>query len=661
MALILSDAAPVLYNPDRVLREDWRAFFVKHRRDRFILECIEGPVTMSGARMLLNMMLCMPLIVRKRPISLKHLTLEGLYSSKVQADVENNIVDSLEELSYGRLPLGPDIMQNKMAPHSMVYTNLGAYHLTIDIFGIADTILQPELRPYLEFDYGDVNDKDIMRMEKLYRENCEKLDEVIRSDELPINVFRAPLLCGALKAGQFRQFLGSRGPADDVDDHMFKRPVIGSYLSGMTGAMDVLMESRPAAKAKFFSKEKMSDAAYLSRKVHIQNAIIGKLYPGDCGTTVYADYTVNHVTFPYYKGKWFVGKDGQLTELTTKTMDEVIGKETRFRSVGGCQHTNGYCEVCGGTLTKTFSHNGNLGFLANVKATTQAGQQVLSAKHLTVSTSITYHVPGTLDHFLTAVDNQIYVKPSERYRAKNMALGFRLNDVNKLRDLRHQGKQNGSYFSDMKITCLMLGKMQDGELVSKTTRDSLKQEPDIYPHLSPQLLWTIKHHPEDAFIKENVWWFKLDHVNLDEPLMQCVVINNSIRFFFDALKRKIRNFDRYTSLSEATNDMAKFLWERVDPHITHVETMVRAAMVSGPTDFRIPVVTDPERIMFRSLNQTIPVRSIGSLLAYERFAITVSKPSTFVIPRIDTWYDQFLGTTDMIERDMHWPPKRNAA
>jgi hypothetical protein len=243
------------YDPQTALTTDWRTFFFDRQNDMFILPCIEGDVEIQGNWMLLNIMIVMPLILRKRPISRdKHLMLEGIYTATEQAKRLTEVSRSLEEVGYTREQIGHDIIMSTNNAHNMCYTHLGAFIQTIDIFSIAETVLQEKAKPTLTMDYGNIEDRNIKRMEKAFKDQCEKVDVLLSGDGLRYNVFRGSLLTGGLKKGQFYQFVLSAGPKTDTNDDLFLRPVVGSFLTGFTGIKDLAIESRSASKATHYNK-----------------------------------------------------------------------------------------------------------------------------------------------------------------------------------------------------------------------------------------------------------------------------------------------------------------------------------------------------------------------------------------------------------------------
>jgi hypothetical protein len=656
--------SPVYYDPQRALTEDWRTFFYDHKDDMFILPCIEGDVEIQGNWMLLNIMLTLPLILRKRPISRdRHLMLSGIYTASSHAKRMTEIVRSLEEAGYTREQLGHDIIMTANNAHNLCYTHLGSHVKTIDIFSIARTVLDPKAKPICTMDYGDITDRNIKRMEKAFKDQCVKVDELLSGDSLEFNAFRSSLVCGALKKGQFYQFILSAGPRTDTNDDLFLRPVVGSFLSGFKGIMDLAIESRSASKSTHYNKTQMAQAQYGNRKLHILNSVMHHLYPGDCGSTTFMTYGITDAHKNMYLGKWYQGDDGQLIEITKDRFPEIVGKRIKVREVIGCLHTDGYCEVCGGTITKSFSKTGNVGFLSIVKSGAPVAQQVLSTKHLTSTDAAEYELPDVLKDIFMSSTNDILLLPHMRRKIKAMALGFTPDDISKINDLKYvqMGSDiTASYFSAIKY--LQLGMLnQDGSITHNPPRVPMGGDSKIWPHLSPEILNNIRENPEDIVMQDGIAWLLLRNINPDLPIMRCTVTNNSIKLFVNEFAALVtKHVERYQSINDFMQHLTDLIWTRVSSHVTHVACLARACLITSKRDFNIPVVTDPDDVMFSTLNRIIPMRSIGGLYAFERIDTATNKPITYITPKRTGILDEFMGYTDIIERDMNWPVPQNS-
>ena len=181
-------------------------------------------------------------------------------------------------------------------------------------------------------------------------------------------------------------------------------------------------------------------------------------------------------------------------------------------------------------------------------------------------------------------------------------------------------------------------------------------ETKTYPHLSPEILAIIRDNPDDITIQNGVAWLLLRNIDPDVPIMQCTVVNNSIKRFVKRFSDLVTNdVERYRSMNDFMRDLTRLIWPRVGTHITHVSCLARACLITSRKDFHVPVMTDPDSVMFGKLGRIIPMRSIGGLFAFERYNLATNKPVTYITPKRHGIYDEFMGYADTIERDMNWP------
>lgn len=649
-----------IYDPQRALVEDYRTFCVDNRNRKFILKTEEQDIVITGARLLLNLTICMPLIRRFVPISKNHLTLSGIYDAKVHADCLEEVCKTLEKYGYTHTMIGQEVVDTVQDVHNMCYTHLPTWIQSIDIFSIADTILQPGVKEVCQVDYGDISDRNVNRFQDLFALQSDKVYKLLKGDTLTTNVYRAPLLCGALKKGQFVQQVMSVGCRSDTDEHMFTKPIEGSFLSGMKNIQELAMESRSASKSVHYNITQMRATQYMNRQIHLQSSIIRTLHPGDCGSQVYETYMIEPEYVDRYSGKFYLDENNNLVELTKDRYKSVAGKVVKMREVTTCKYSDGACQVCAGTISKTIRFEGNMGLAANVNVGAPVAQQVLSSKHLTVTQAASYEIPGPLVNILYSDTHNVYLDYKLHKNIDVLAFGFQTADISKINDLKHflSGQEiHASYFTSIKY--MDVGIIQkDGTVTRPTKRTAMSKDKKTYPHLSPELLRIIREYPEDLFVNDGIYWISLRHIDPTRPVMQCTVVNDSIKKFVARFRTLVTSdVERYTSTTDFISDLKNLIWSKVDSHITHIATIAKACLITNRRDYSVPVVEDPNNVTFSSLSRNIPMRQIGGLLAFEGFNRAVKNPTTFIIPKEHGILDDFLGYQDVIERDREYPIK----
>jgi hypothetical protein len=404
----------------------------------------------------------------------------------------------------------------------------------------------------------------------------------------------------------------------------------------------------------------MSNTQYNNRKLHIQNSTIWHLYPGDCGSKVYMTYEPNAKTVKFYRGKYFVSPSGDLLELTEDRFGMVTNNRVLFRDVQGCLYTDGYCETCGGTLTRSFSKTGNVGFLSNVNTGAPVAQQVLRTKHLTSTNAGEYVIPHVLKDYLVSDTNNIFLRRNLHNNLHRVAFGFNPKDISNINDLKYQTNENeidAAYFSAIKF--MYVGEVkEDGNIVKHQTRTAMGSDKKTHPHLSSEVLNVIRRHPEDIVTQDGISWLLLRNLDPNVPVMRCTVVSNSIRQFVEKFKNlTTTDVERYTSMNDYMRDLTQLIWieGKVGTHITHISCLARASLITSKKDFHVPVMTDPDNVMFGKLGRNIPARSIGGLAAFQSFGIAVTKPVSFIVAHESAIFDEFMGYKDTVENNASWP------
>lgn len=70
----------------------------------------------------------------------------------------------------------------------------------------------------------------------------------------------------------------------------------------------------------------------------------------DCGTTKYVETTLTQKNIGEWMYSYIIERNGKLVELTSKNMDNYIGKKVKFRFSSLCESKTGICNKCMGNL-----------------------------------------------------------------------------------------------------------------------------------------------------------------------------------------------------------------------------------------------------------------------------------------------------------------------
>lgn len=647
-------------DPRDIIDTDWRSFYTENRDTMFTVVCEDGDFEIEGRWMLVNTAIGMPRLERGLLLSYeRHMTHNELYSPKVHARCSTRIRRSLIKHN-NRDAVQYSILYSVQELHNLCYTHLGPFIRTMDIFALGQIILDPKFHDVFNISIEEEKKRSIDAAEEKIRACAKIAIDTLVAPENKWNVLYAPLKCGVLKTNQFHQVVMMIGSKTDTDDYIFPHMMECSYLSGMRNITDLAVESRSALKAAYYNDTMMPTTQYLARRIQIMGIDSHRLYKGDCGTDQTVPYVITEKHKNSYLGKYAKSESG-LVCLDEDNIDQYVNKEVHLRATGPCRHDNGYCEVCGGTLTENFHPNMNVNMVADVKSVSDAAQMVLHTKHFAMASSAIYTIPPQLQSVFRVEDNSIIFRDVYHDRIKEMAIGFQPKDIARVEDIRlikDSSSVSPEYFSDIKY--LNLGHVEeDGTVSQVSTRVSMKGDEDkVYPYLSPETLRMIEEYPECIWRDSKLVWIKLKYFDPKLPFLKHVVINDSIKLFVSALQTFVmKDIGKYKSYPAAVHLLRDYLWSRdINTHITHIETMIKSFLITGSLDYSIGLIDHVDDVRFGTLSRLVPRRSIGGQLVFEREREYLESPATSILPKKSGQFDEFFGFTDICERDRFWPP-----
>lgn len=213
---------------------------------------------------------------------------------------------------------------------------------------------------------------------------------------------------GLVKHNQLLQCLAGRGSLADINNDIFKKPVIRSFSRGFRELSDALMESRSAAQSLASNQEQLEQAEWFAREIQLVTQCLARVHKGDCGSKHYLnwlmrdavwakakeeglpDELVRRSDLDIFAGKYYWDDDRQVLRVIRSGDKHLLGKILKIRSyVAGCQSTdpNGVCEACVGDMRYTIDHTANFGQSLTAEFTRIIAQLMLSTKHYLGSAS----------------------------------------------------------------------------------------------------------------------------------------------------------------------------------------------------------------------------------------------------------------------------------
>lgn len=627
------------------LTQDYIESFIADKNRLYEILIDDQPYVIEAKWLLVNLIFWAPMIRRNLPIKKTYLIHNEYVKDSVRVRVHTEMYnDAIAVFPDQSVQLQSEMIASLEQLYNMINCELGDYHRGLSMLDISRTFRVPEIQEVTSVTLTDEIKQGINVAEEKYKKHSDKVLKVFHGSFNHQNVFSPYLNLDCLNNKQFAQVVWAAGPRTDVDESMVTLPIQKSYLEGFDNIVEFAIDSLSAKKSVVYNAREMSNAQYSNRKQQLLAATLRYIYPGDCGSDVLVPFMIH----PEHAGR-IVGKNivhqGKLLELSKDTIKPFYNRIVMMRSVMTCRYVDGYCHACGGRIATQLPRTVNPGIASSIETISPVSQQVLSNKHLAQTVSSFYILPEELRGYFTNNHNDIFLNIG--VDLDKIIVGIPVQNIEKVSsDLQHvEGDEiPDQYFSS--LSHMFIAKADTFEPLTPMVNLSSGKS---FPYLSSTVLKLIRDQPETLMIApdSHTAWLKLSGFDRKKPFMRVVVTNDSTKVFVKRIEEMFsQRIKDYNSIPEILKIFSKTLWERASPHLMHLETMLRACMITSPHNYDIPVVTDIENVMFEQLAKIIPRRSIGQQLAFQRWPMYTSDPATYVFPKRDSMYDTFLGYRD---------------
>jgi hypothetical protein len=619
---------------------------VKHlyarRNEPFLVELADGTVQTTGRWLTVNAFLWRPLVKRGYRVEKRHSWFSGLLTKEVLANIQTEIYNDVIDGNHvsgthadGALEseILYDIMDTFDHMHRWIATNLGEYHLSISAFEMCDLLDHPLIAPLTKIDLSQEMEVSIAAAEEKLKTQGEKLMEMFKNDGIPNNIIAPFLKLGLLSAQQLPQVFMAVGFRKDASDQIVRYPITESFTSGLKDIKDFAVESLSAKITIYYNRNAMPDSQYDNRKQQILACSVRRLYPGDCGSKVTVGFYVHKGNAKQIVDANIIMDDGRELRLTNNNVSNFIGSTVQLRNPLTCRHTDGICHACGGRLTDFMHPDVVIGIASTVEYMSAASQLVLSAKHFSKTSSITYKVPDQLSNLLIVKQNDIFIQPDVDVSKLKVKIQYSdMDNVNNLKSGDDDDEDGGSSIGEQQFSSINYLTFLDANDVPLTAEIPMVSDGTI-PYFSIEMLNYMKDNFRSLQIGDEIIipLKKFNHAN--EPLLRCVVESNSMIKFNATLEKFVKtDIRRHTSLQSVLEAFTGIVYKEIKTNIMHLSVVLKSYLVTNEHNYNIPVVEDPNNVMFDSLGSIIPRRSLGQQFAYQELLKYLSDPSTYVLP-----------------------------
>lgn len=470
---------------------------------------------------------------------------------------------------------------------------------------------------------------------------------------------------------QICQIVAARGFPTEYDGRIFRTPIRGNYLSGITDIYEFAADSCGARKALANADAPLQEAEYFARRLQILSMTVERLAPGDCGSTKYLMWTVkppafdanNHKTYPgdleFMRGKYYVEEGSPRYKTITGDDPKLYGKTLKIRSGIFCMHPDPHaiCEVCFGALSRNISRFDNLGHIASATMTRQTSQSVLGTKHL-VASGIGAPIILTLSkkRFFTLTKNLIGYVLKPELKASNVKIVVSprevlgLTDMSPLTDIDDINPERISYISAVDIVTNFRGvqgsmsiELQQGSRKGVLTKEFIVFLKDKYVNNDK---WEFDDRNNFVFDLEG-WDFEQAIFRLPQMEYSYSEHSQEIARKLESSMKNIADREKPDSPAATLQELFELVNSKLWVNLAALEVITYAAMIPSKNNYGLS--RGAENPILGVAKSIIANRSLGAAMAYERHTELLINPKSFMPHnRPDSIFDVFVSPREVL-------------
>lgn len=626
------------------------------------VEFFDGEVKSSGAMVIIARYIWM-VLTRYPALSISkryHPQMYGILTTMTHADIAALIVLEDARDLYMENGLQWDDQEEDRAVYqmtnsisNMIDLHLQRHVISVDAIDFADIEKHPKIveinNKIAATDLHHLTPDDIAKAHADIKEiilKCPSLD-----DNPVAKLARQKLI----KIPQLLISVGPIGYLTEINDVMFKFPVVANYVRGFSKLYEPMLESRNATIASLYQEILMRDSEYLSRKLSLIGEFVYNLHRNvDCGSK---RYVIQEITdqdkLNAMDGIWYKVDGEHNLVAIRRTMKHLIGKVVEIRAPNKCEISDrsGICEKCFGELAiqipdlhlseadialsgKQLQISTNIGHTCVVAVTSEASQGVLSTKHnKTLKSAQKLELLVQEEMFVNLSDDgkEMYLKPG--LDPKNIMLMISEQDANNL----HEINEDNVYSA----TASRMTNVEEFAIINMDTKEKVSiyiGEDKRAGFLSKDMLKFIANTGYEVNQRMGVILIKLEDFDPSNPILIIPQISYSpvekitdMENFILSIKGKkgrpgLNGFD---SVDEAISEFYN-LMAGTSAHLTHLMMVLLCVSAQDPErgDYRIPMPRDSGKPM--SDGKLLYMRSMAAALAYESHANIFSDAISYV-------------------------------
>lgn len=594
------------------------------------------------------------------PLLKKHHFIDVVPSRDVTSGTHRNMFDSVMwdvyDVYKGRGVTLETLTRQAYELNTVLYNLkvqlLPAYFSSLDIVDLVEILDDPDVKKSKE----EVNWTNVTtnkeKNQRVIDNVTNTLKKVFAENRYPNNTISMLQRSKLVRADQIYQGLGYRGYLTDMNSWIFSYPIMTGFVEGMNNFHDVLIESRSAAKALFFSKAPLQDAEFFSRRIQLMCETLRNLHVGDCGSTHYLIVNVRpekknlkgDVEFkgdlPVLEGKYYLDDETGSLKIIKKDDKHLIGRTLKVRSiVAGCNHPDRYgvCSTCFSALFENIPPRTNLGQACATNMTGKSSQLIISVKHYDGSSVVEAIVVDELyTKYVEATRSGDSYVLNKRLEERTPLLVIAAKDAVGLADIRAVDD----------VRDLSINRVSEIQVIGLRYTDPKIGYPETYPvpvHIGKRLSsmtyefleyvqevgWTTDDNQNYVIdldgwdYSQPIFTLPFKHFNMSDHSKELAYI---IERRVQGKKKKLNQQTPEANLMELTDVVNS----KLNVNIAVLEVIVLASLITDEEANNHNIPKPWHKRELGVLSVIMPSRSMGPLMGYHGHRDFLTNPSSFM-------------------------------
>lgn len=476
---------------------------------------------------------------------------------------------------------------------------------------------------------------------------------------------------GMVRDNQVLQCVAFRGFATEVDGTVYPKPIWSNYVSGNRALADFAMDSRTAAKSHFYSDASLKDSEYRARIFQLYGCVLQNIVYEDCGSDKLKPWFVKGeikdatgtVTYggdlPMLIGKYYRLSPNDPYSVIQGDETHLVGQTIWMRTVLGCKAKDPHtaCHICAGELHHNISRFDNLGHLGIVTTTGQFTQNILSIKHVNMSSVIIKILLGDFERkYLNVGENGdgFYLNHPEKF-GKNTKLFVSVirDEAPGLRDISEMDVTQQISLPRISQTTLirLVYEGADHHQIDVTVNVKVKKAPSMLSRDAIDYIhdngWSVDDN-NNFVLDMSKWDFSKPFLVLQNKEVSFVDLANEVRSMIQSSQKVFKNRAKENAPFVLLQELFDLVNSKLKINILSFEAIIYGLIVESSTSIAMGRHSEDQTLGIA--DTLVTYRSLGPAMAFEAHNKALFSPLYHAKgKRPDSLMDSFLNPQEVVE------------